>query len=261
MPLGVFDSGIGGLTVVRALRSAFPRRDILYVGDTARVPYGNKSAETVTAYSREIIHFLKKKGADRIVVACNTASALAVGKLRESAAVPLHGMIESGVEAALAVGGDGPVGVIGTAATVASGAYQAALSHVRPEWKILAQPTPLLAALVEEGWLEGEVTEKVVRHYLEPMMREKIRVLVLACTHYPLLKGVFRKVLGSEVALVDSSEACAKSLESTETKVLEKGELKIYLTDEPGPFFGRVENFLGSGSVGSLQRIVLESVG
>jgi len=260
MPLGVFDSGVGGLTVVRALRAAFPSRDILYVGDTARVPYGNKSAETVTMYSREIIHFLKKNGADRIVVACNTASALAVEKLRESVSVPLHGMIESGVQAALEVAGSGPVGVIGTAATVASGAYQTALSQVRPDWKILAQATPLLAPLVEESWLEGEVTEKVIRRYLEPMMREKIRVLVLACTHYPLLKGVLRKVLGSEVALVDSSEACAKSLESTEAKVVEKGELKIYLTDEPGPFFGRVENFLGSGSVGSIQRIALEPV-
>jgi glutamate racemase len=172
MPLGVFDSGVGGLTVVRALRAAFPSRDILYVGDTARVPYGNKSAETVTMYSREIIHFLKNKGADRIVVACNTASALAVEKLRESVSVPLHGMIESGVQAALAVAGGGPVGVIGTAATVASGAYQTALSQVRPDWKILAQATPLLAPLVEESWLEGEVTEKVVRRYLEPMMRE-----------------------------------------------------------------------------------------
>jgi glutamate racemase len=260
MPLGVFDSGVGGLTVVRALRASFPKRDILYVGDTARVPYGNKSAETVTAYSREIIAFLKAKGADRIVVACNTASALAVKKLRLSAGVPLHGMIESGVEAALAVGGDGPVGVIGTAATVASGAYQAALSEARPGWKIVAQATPLLAPLVEEGWLEGEETEKVVRRYLEPMMREKIRVLVLACTHYPLLKGVLGKVLGSGVRLVDSSEACAKSLEVTEAKVLEKGELKIYLTDEPSPFFGRVENFLGSGTAGSIQRIVLEPV-
>jgi glutamate racemase len=153
------------------------------------------------------------------------------------------------------------VGVIGTSATIASGAYQTALSQLRPDWKIFAQATPLLAPLVEESWLEGEVTEKVVRRYLEPMMREKIRVLMLACTHYPLLKGVLRKVLGSEVALVDSSEACAKSLESTEANVVEKGELKIYLTDEPGPFFGRVENFLGSGSVGSIQRIALEPVG
>lgn len=176
MPLGVFDSGVGGLTVVRALRAAFPNRDILYVGDTARVPYGNKSAETVTMYSREIIHFLRKKGADRIVVACNTASALAVGKLRDSASVPLHGMIESGVRAALEVAGSGPVGVIGTSATIASGAYQTALSQLRPDWKIFAQATPLLAPLVEESWLE-EVTEKVVRRYLEPMMRRKFGCL------------------------------------------------------------------------------------
>jgi len=212
----------------------------------------------VTAYSREIIHFLKAKGADRIVAACNTASALAVRSLQGAVGVPLHGMIDSGVQAALAEAGEGPVGVIGTAATVSSGAYQEALSRARPGLKIVAQATPLLAPLVEEGWLDGEVTEKTVRRYLEPLIREKIRVLVLACTHYPLLKGVLGKVLGSEVKLVDSSEACAKSLQHTEDKIQEKGELRIYLTDEPGPFFGRVENFLGSGSVASIQRVSLD---
>ncbi|MCX6934642.1 MAG: glutamate racemase [Verrucomicrobia bacterium] len=257
MPLGVFDSGIGGLTVVKELRATFPRRDILYVGDTARVPYGNKSAETVKAFSREIISFLKGKGADRIVVACNTASALAVESLRSSVGLPLHGMIESGVIAALAAEGEGPVGVIGTSATISSGAYQQALGKARPGLKVFAQATPLLVPLVEEGWLEGEVTEKVVREYLEPLMREKIRVLVLGCTHYPLLKPVFAKVLGAEVKLVDSSEACAESLRGSEEKISEKGKLKIFLTDEPGPFLGRVESFLGEGTVGSIERIHL----
>jgi len=256
MPLGVFDSGIGGLTVVRALRAALPKRDILYVGDTARVPYGNKSAETVQTYSREIIDFLEKKGAERIVAACNTASALAVGVLARTKKVPLHGMIESGVAAALAAG-DGPVGVIGTPATIASGAYQQALAKARPGLKVVAQATPLFVPLVEEGWLEGEVTEKVARSYLEPLIREKIRVLVLACTHYPLLKGVLGKVLGPHVRLVDSSEACAASLQASEGERKEKGELKIFLTDEPGPFLGRVESFLGKGSVGSVERIHL----
>lgn len=256
MPLGVFDSGIGGLTVVRALRSALPKRDILYVGDTARVPYGNKSAETVQTYSREIADFLEKKGAERIVAACNTASALAVESVARSRKIPIHGMIESGVAAALAAG-EGPVGVIGTPATIASGAYQQALAKARPGMKVVAQATPLLVPLVEEGWLDGEVTEKVVRQYLEPLIRKKIRVLVLACTHYPLLKGVLGKVLGSGVKLVDSSEACAEALKATEKSRVEKGELKIFLTDEPGPFLGRVENFLGKGSVASVERVHL----
>ena len=143
MPLGVFDSGIGGLTVVRALRRALPKRDILYVGDTARVPYGNKSAETVQIYSREITDFLEKKGAERIVAACNTASALAVETLTKTRKTPLHGMIESGVDAALAAG-EGPVGVIGTPATISSGAYQKALAKARPGLKVVAQATPLL---------------------------------------------------------------------------------------------------------------------
>jgi len=256
MPLGVFDSGIGGLTVVRALRAAFPRRDILYVGDTARVPYGNKSAETVQTYSREIADFLERQGAERIVAACNTASALAVGSLARTRKVPIHGMIESGVVAALAAG-EGPVGVIGTPATIASGAYQKALAQARPGLRVVAQATPLFVPLVEEGWLDGEVTEKVARTYLEPLLREKIRVLVLACTHYPLLKGVLGSVLGSGVKLVDSSEACAVALRPTESGRQEKGELKIFLTDEPGPFLGRVENFLGKGAVASIERIHL----
>jgi glutamate racemase len=256
MPLGVFDSGIGGLTVVRALRAVFPKRDILYVGDTARVPYGNKSAETVQTYSREIVNFLEKKGAERIVAACNTASALAVESLARTSQIPLHGMIESGVAAAVAAG-DGPVGVIGTPATIASGAYQKALARARQGWRVVAQATPLFVPLVEEGWLEGEVTEQVARQYLEPLIREKIRVLVLACTHYPLLKGVLGKVLGSGVKLVDSSEACAEALKATESRRAEKGELKIFLTDEPGPFLGRVESFLGKGAVASIERIHL----
>lgn len=256
MPLGVFDSGVGGLTVVRALRAVLPQRDIFYVGDTARVPYGNKSAETVQTYSREIMDFLESKGAERIVAACNTASALAVGTLAKSRKVPVHGMIESGVKAALATR-EGPVGVIGTPATIASGAYQQALANARPGLKVVAQATPLFVPLVEEGWLDGEVTEKVARQYLEPLIREKIRVLVLACTHYPLLKGVLGRVLGPGVKLVDSSEACAEELQPSESKRAEKGQLRIFLTDEPGPFLGRVESFLGKGAVGSIERIHL----
>ena len=156
MPLGVFDSGIGGLTVVRSLRAAFPNRDILYVGDTARVPYGNKSPETVRSYSREIIFFLKAQGADRMVVACNTASALVVESLRSGVGVPLHGMIESGVTATLAASAEGPVGVIGTSATIASGAYQEALAKVRPGWKVFARATPLFVPLVEDHRLPIE---------------------------------------------------------------------------------------------------------
>lgn len=256
MPWGVFDSGIGGLTVVRALRTAFPHRDILYVGDTARVPYGNKSAETVQTYCREIVEFLEAKGAERVVAACNTASALAVELLKKSRKIPIHGMIESGVAAALAVG-KGPVGVIGTAATITSGAYQKALAEARPDLRVVAQATPLFVPLVEEGWLEGEVTEKAARQYLEPLIREKIRVLVLGCTHYPLLKGVLAKVLGSEVRLVDSSEACAAALQGAEKERKESGRLKIFLTDEPGPFLGRVESFLGKGAATSMERIYL----
>jgi glutamate racemase len=166
-------------------------------------------------------------------------------------------MIESGVSAALAVMGSGPVGVIGTSATISSGAYQAALQAGRPGMRVVACATPLFVPLVEEGWLDHEVTARIAQEYLAPLIREKVGVCVLACTHYPLLKKVLQQVLGPEVKLVDSSEACADSLKGVESKIIEKGELKIFLTDEPGPFLGRVESFLGKGAVGSIERVHL----
>jgi glutamate racemase len=205
-PIGVFDSGVGGLTVAAALARALPAETILYLGDTARLPYGTKSPETVVRYTERNLDFLVGRGVKAVVVACNTASALALPGLVEP--VPLWGVIEPGAERAAELS-RGRVGVIGTEATVRSGAYAAALRELRPELEVRSAACPLLVPLVEEGWLDDPVTESVARRYLEPLLAAGIDTLVLGCTHYPLLAPLLGRIAGEEVELVDSAEAVA----------------------------------------------------
>lgn len=205
--IGVFDSGVGGLTVVAALRRRLPAESILYLGDTARLPYGSKSEDTVTRYTRRNIEFLMERGVKAVVVACNTASALALPHLDPE--VPTWGVIEPGAQKA-AVVSRGRVGVIATEATVRSDAYPRALRRLRPDLEILSQPCPLFVPLVEEGWHDDPVTEQVASRYLRPLLDAGIDTLVLGCTHYPLLKPVLHKVVGPDVNLVDSAEAVAE---------------------------------------------------
>jgi glutamate racemase len=220
--IGVFDSGVGGLTVVSALRRRLPGESILYLGDTARLPYGSKSPDTVTRYTRKNIEFLTGRGVKAVVVACNTASALALPNL-EVQSVPTWGVIEPGAAQAAKVS-RGRIGVIATEATVRSDAYPQALRAVRPDLVILSQACPLLVPLVEEGWHDDPVTLEVAKRYLHPLLEAGVDTLVLGCTHYPLLKRVLQQVAGPEVTLVDSAEAVAervaaglaeKGLEST----------------------------------------------
>ena len=206
--IGVFDSGVGGLTVVSALRRRLPGESILYLGDTARLPYGSKSPETVTRYTQRNIDFLTGRGVKAVVVACNTASALALPIL-DMHEVPTWGVIEPGARKAAAVS-RGRVGVIATEATVRSDAYPRALRALRPDLEILSRPCPLFVPLVEEGWHDDPVTEEVARRYLGPLLEAGIDTLVLGCTHYPLLVPVLRRVAGPEVILVDSAEAVAE---------------------------------------------------
>jgi glutamate racemase len=205
--IGVFDSGVGGLTVVSALRRRLPRESILYLGDTARLPYGSKSPDTVTRYTRKNIDFLTDRGVKAVVVACNTASALALPNLDPQ--VPTWGVIEPGARKAAEVS-RGRVGVIATEATVRSDAYPKALRRLRPDLEILSRACPLFVPLVEEGWHDDPVTEEVARRYLEPILEAGVDTLVLGCTHYPLLKPVLGRVAGPDVALVDSAEAVAE---------------------------------------------------
>jgi glutamate racemase len=210
-PIGVFDSGVGGLTVVEALRRRLPGESILYLGDTARLPYGTKSEATVTEYTRANLRFLERRGVKLVVVACNTASALALPHLETT--LPTWGVLEPGAEQA-ARASAGRVGVIATESTIASDAYGRALRARRADLEVWSVACPLFVPLVEEGWEDDPVAEIVARRYLEPLREHRIDTLVLGCTHYPLLAPVLRRVLGGEVELVDSAAAVAAAVAS-----------------------------------------------
>jgi len=241
-PIGVFDSGIGGLTVVSALRALLPNESIFYLGDTARVPYGGKSETTVQRYSLEIAAMLLEEDAKTVVVACNTASALALPQLEKSLPVPVTGVIHPGARAAIAKTRTGHVGVIGTRATIKSGAYERALRGLNPDVRVTARACPLLVPLIEEGWLQSAITDEIILQYLGPLVEEGIDTLVLGCTHYPLLRDAIARLLGSGITLVDSAENCANAVrelllrENLCASATNGGKLQVALTDPPDSF-------------------------
>lgn len=208
-PIGVFDSGIGGLTVAREILRQLPEESILYFGDTARVPYGPKSPDTVRRYSREIAGWLLGEGVKAIVVACNTATAHALDTLRAECPVPVIGVVEPGARAAVAATRSGHVGVIGTVGTVRSGAYERAIHALAPAADVVARACPLFVPLAEEGWLAHEATRLVAHEYLDELRAAGVDTLVLGCTHYPLLKPTIGEVMGPDVRLIDSAEETA----------------------------------------------------
>jgi len=209
-PIGIFDSGIGGLTVVQELHKVLPYEDMIYLGDTARVPYGTKSPETVVRFACEDTQFLIERRVKAVVVACNTASAWALPVLEQRFQIPVFGVIIPGARAALARSKNLRIGVIGTNATIKSQAYNREILARNDQAQIFVRPCPLLVPLVEEGWTSHSVTLSVIHEYLEPMLRRNIDTLVLGCTHYPLLKKLIRSVAGKNVTLVDSAETCAR---------------------------------------------------
>jgi len=213
-PIGVFDSGIGGLTVVGELHRRLPNESVVYVGDTARVPYGPKSPETVLRYSREIADFLVNRGVKAVVIACNTATAHALPSLQAELPIPVMGVVQPGARAALAASRGGAIGVVGTAGTIRSGAYEHAIHALDASKHVFSQPCPLFVPLVEEGWLDHEVTRMVAREYLGSLMEKGVDTLVLGCTHYPLLVPLLRGILGPDVALIDSARETAVELGS-----------------------------------------------
>ncbi|MEO5719875.1 MAG: glutamate racemase [Chthoniobacterales bacterium] len=241
-PIGVFDSGIGGLTVVSALRKLLPNESIQYLGDTARVPYGGKSATTVQRYSLEIAALLLERNAKTIVVACNTASALALTVLQEKLPISVTGVIAPGAQAAAAATRNGHIGVIGTRATIKSGAYERAIKALNPEARVLARACPLLVPLIEEGWLESKITDEILLQYLQPMLDDGVDTLVLGCTHYPLLRPAITRLLGNQVTLVDSAENCALAVrnllaaEQSQAAPGNQAALRVALTDPPDAF-------------------------
>ena len=214
-PVGIFDSGLGGLTVAHAIFERLPAESTLYFGDTARVPYGPKSPETVRRYSLEIMRWLLQQGVKAIVVACNTSTAHALEALRAAAPVPVLGVIEPGARAAVAASNGQPIGVIGTAGTIKSRAYERAIHALAPGAEIVVRACPLLVPLVEEGWLNHPATELVAEEYLAPVRGKNVTTLVLGCTHYPLIKPLLQEVIGTGVLLIDSAAETAKALELT----------------------------------------------
>lgn len=249
-PIGVFDSGLGGLTVFKALRARMPEEDLIYFGDTAHLPYGNKTPETVTRYSLEVARYLAGLRIKAMVVACNTASALALRAVQRALPVPVLGVIVPGSRAAAAATRNGRVGVIGTEATIASGAYTRALRHILPGVKVSDQACPLFVPLVETGWWRHPVTDAVAKEYLGPLKKRGIDTLILGCTHYPLLKPVLARQAGPGIQLIDSAEETARETEDLlESLRLRrsagKGASRFFVSDGPERFLGFARRLLG----------------
>jgi glutamate racemase len=262
-PVGVFDSGIGGLTVVRELERQLPHERIIYFGDTARVPYGPKSPETVQRYSREISDWLVDQGVKAIVVACNTATAHALPILREYLKVPVIGVVEPGARAAMRATHSRVVGVIGTAGTIASGAYERAIHAIEPEARVVARACPLFVPLVEEGWLDRDATRLIAREYLDPLAEAGVDTIVLGCTHYPLLAPLLAELAQPGVRLIDSA---AETAAETKRTLVERGLVapqsatppahRFVASDDADHFLRVGQRFLGS-AIDRVEKVTL----
>jgi glutamate racemase len=260
--IGIFDSGLGGLTVFHEVAKSLQDWTLLYVGDTARVPYGTKSKETVTQYALEISRFLVAQQVQALVVACNTASAYALPALSETFEIPIIGVVEPGAQRALALTQNYKIGVIGTEGTVRSEAYPQALRALHPECEVLSQACPLFVPLVEEGWFEDPETEGIARRYLAPLQEAGVDTVILGCTHYPLLKGIIQRVMGLTIHLVDSAEEVARSLsEQLKGHALAQTatppEHRFFVTDAPERFQRVGRQFLGGESLQKVEKITL----
>jgi glutamate racemase len=255
-PIGVFDSGIGGLTVAHEIIRQLPHESIVYFGDTARVPYGPKSPNTVRRYSQEIGSFLREQGVKALVVACNTATAHALTTLRETLPMPVLGVIEPGARAAVSATRRGHIGVIGTVGTIKSGAYERAIRALNPDARVSARACPLFAPLVEEGWTSHAATRLIAEEYLAPLAAADVDTVVLGCTHYPLLKPLLADVLGPAVRLIDSAEETAAET----ARILTRADIKapararashrFVASDDPLQFLQLGQRFLGDAIEG-----------
>jgi glutamate racemase len=240
-PIGIFDSGFGGLTVMSAVNKVLPAENLIYFGDTAHVPYGSKSKNTVIKFSKDIAAFLTKSNIKMLVIACNTASAFAMPVLKKQLSVPVIGVIEPGAKAAVEATKNKRIGIIGTEGTVGSNSYYKAVKKISKA-SVFQQACPLFVPLVEEGLNKGEITVAIVKHYLKPLIAKKIDALVLGCTHYPLLKNTLKKIVGKNIRLIDSANATAlsvkKILEENDLAALKKsgGKLLFYASDNPEKF-------------------------
>ncbi len=262
-PIGVFDSGLGGLTVLSAINKLMPEESIVYFGDSGRTPYGTKSRETVVRYTFQDINFLLKQNVKLIVIACNTASACSLEEVKAAYSCPIVEVVEPGAVAACRQSKSGSIAVIGTPATISSGVYEKAIKKVRREGDVHSKACPLFVPLVEEGWWENEISEMTARKYLDEFRNTNVDTLILGCTHYPLLQNVIRKVLGEKVSLVNSAVEVANAVKRVlvEKNLASSGEeekyIKYYTSDSPEKFSALANMFLG-GEMQNAERINIE---
>lgn len=235
--IGIFDSGIGGLTVLKAVRELCIGQEIVYFGDTAKVPYGDKSSETVKSYSKQNVEFLIGQGVDVIVVACNTATAYALEELQSSYSIPLIGVVEPGAKCAVDSTRNGHIGIIGTKGTINSGVYEREIRRLEPSIKVSCKACPLFVPLVEEGWTNHPATDLIIEEYLSPLLSSDVDTLLLGCTHYPLLTDAIRRYCGEEVKIIDSAHACAKSVKEMIGDANSNLDVtKYFVSDDPEKF-------------------------
>ncbi len=250
-PIGVFDSGLGGLTVVKQLMQELPNEDIVYYGDTARVPYGSKSKESIIRFSFENTEVLLQEKVKMIVIACNTSTSYALVPLQRTYDLPIIGVIQPGAQQAVRTTKSYRVGIIATSATINSQAYTKAVLDFSPTAKVFSQACPLFVPLVEQGWLNNDITEQIAEKYLTSLTKNKIDTLILGCTHYPLLKTVIQKVLGKSVTLIDSAQAVTREVKEVLASRgsfathKRRGKYKFLITDKPQDFKKIAEKFLG----------------
>ena len=250
-PIGVFDSGLGGLTVVKALREKLPNESIVYFGDTARVPYGNKSPELIQKYSMQIADFLLEHDVKMIVIACNTATALALPTLQKQLKIPVIGVVKPGVQAALKTTVNKHIGVIGTISTIGSDVYKKEITLVDKSVEVTSLPCPLFVPLAEEGMTDGAATKMIAEKYLKPIIDAKVDTLILGCTHYPLLKSMIQSAVLPSTRLVDSAESVATATAELlvqnhlSSSTGDNGKLKLFVSDFPARFKSVAERFLG----------------
>jgi glutamate racemase len=263
-PIGIFDSGIGGLTVVKELLKLLPDEELIYFGDTARVPYGTRSVKLIKQYSLEDATFLGQFHIKLLIVACNTASAVAVDLLKNVLTIPVTGVIEPGVEAALQSTKNHRIGIVGTTATVNSQSYQKQIKHVNSETEVFGQPCPLLVSLVEEGWIDDEITRLTVRKYFAPLIEKDVDTIILGCTHFPVIKQLIQQEVGPSIQLIDSGQETARVVRKMITdKSMLRSEpagqpFRCYVSDIPDKFDVVGTRFLGQPVVNA-QRVDFDS--
>ncbi len=258
-PIGLFDSGIGGLTVLKSVRAQLPHENFIYLGDTARLPYGSKSPETIMRYLQQNINFLVDRRVKSVVVACNSASSVLVGRSDLKFSVPVYNVIEPGAQVAVDTSKTKRIGVLGTRATIAGGAYQQAIAKISPDAEVFVQACPLLVPLVEEGWDTDPITNLVVYRYLQPLVAKQIDTLILGCTHYPFLRDAIGRVAGPTVQLVDSAQAIAKMLEadSKNEEAQPDGQIELLVTDSSPSFQEVAARLMSPYKLPAIQQIDL----